>query len=300
MLLLNSSKTITVDGVTVFPDHADPNQFWYLAAPVKLARRRADDRAQFTFIKYKPAAVQAGVKGGGFLMFEVSLGLDEASERRIRSRLTSLAPGRVQLSPVPFDEGSVQCVALNLQGGGGTSADPPPPGAFNAVEKILGATTPSLLGDNSAAFSLTLDQEGAIILEQAFSEGTTPVGVIYNLKFTGLRPALDVKITADFKRIYDHFSASLSGRYYFVEVGIEAGLEKLKQDGAIKIEVRNFSTEGDRKEKEKWALEFFMDKLLKDWFEPTLTPGSMAGGQVHTNPPPAGGNTPPPAGGNTP
>jgi hypothetical protein len=299
MLLLNSSKSITVDGVTVYPDHADPNQYWYLAAPVSLVRRKADDRAQFTFIKYKPAAVQAGVKGGGFLMFEVCLKLDRATEQRILSRLRGLAPGKVQLSPVPFDEGTVQCVALNLQGSGGTSAEPPPPGAFNAVEKILGASTSSLLGDNLAAFSLTLDQEGTTILEKAFSEGTTPVGVIYNLKFTGLRPALDVKITADFKRIYDHFSASLSGRYYFVEVGIEAGLERLKQDGAIKIEVRNFSTEGDRKEKEKWALEFFMDKLLKDWFEPTLTPGALAGGQGNT-PPPAQGNTPPPAQGNTP
>ena len=44
-------------------------------------------------------------------------------------------------------------------------------------------------GENTAAFSLTLDQEGAIILEQAFKKGTTPIGVLYDMKFTGIRPA---------------------------------------------------------------------------------------------------------------
>ncbi len=31
MLLLGT--TITVDGITIYPDHADPNQFWYLPGP---------------------------------------------------------------------------------------------------------------------------------------------------------------------------------------------------------------------------------------------------------------------------
>jgi hypothetical protein len=64
MLLLSSSKTITVDGVTVFPDHEDPNQFWYMPSEVVLARRSQDNRPSFSFIKYKPAVATAGVKGG--------------------------------------------------------------------------------------------------------------------------------------------------------------------------------------------------------------------------------------------
>ncbi len=280
MLLLGSKTTLTIEGVTIFPDHADSQQFWYLPAPVELARRGADNRASFTFIKFKPAAVAAGVKGGGFLTFEVSLRLSEELERKILAKLSSVAKGQPKLAAVPFDEGTVQCIALNVQGGGGTSAEPAQAGSFNAVEKILGATTPALYGDNSAAFSLTLDQEGAIILEKAFKDGTTPVGVIYNLKFTGIRPALEVKITADYKRIYDHFSAGLSAQYYFLQAGIEAGFEKLRQSGAIKIEVINFTTGVDRSEKENWALNFFKDNLLSKWFEPSLTPGQLAGGMA--------------------
>ena len=77
--------------------------------------------------------------------------------------MAALAKGTPRLAVVPFDEGTVQCVALNLQGAGGTVATPPA-GAFNAVETILGAVMPSLHGDNSASFSLVLSQEGATIL----------------------------------------------------------------------------------------------------------------------------------------
>jgi len=81
MLLLSAPRSITVDGVTVFPDHADPNQFWYLPGPVSLAHR-TDGQAVFTLIKYKPAAVEGGAKGGGFVMFATSLrGLKAASFR---------------------------------------------------------------------------------------------------------------------------------------------------------------------------------------------------------------------------
>jgi hypothetical protein len=272
MLLLSAPRTIIVDGVTVFPDHADLNQFWFLPAPVTLARR-PDNQADFTLIKYKPAAVESGVKGGGFVMFSTCLKLDRATEGKIMSRLSGIAPGTPMLSLVPFDSGTVRCIALNVEGSGGTTAKAPSPGAFNAVESILGATTPSLQGDEQAAFSLTLSQEGATILEQAYKQGTGPVGVVYDLKFTGLRPALDVKITADFKRIYDGLSASLSGQYYFVKATLEAAFEKLKQEGAIKVEVFHFTTDQDAKEKEQWALDFFKEKLLTDWFQPTLALG---------------------------
>ncbi|KAM3102045.1 hypothetical protein ACKFKF_05795 [Phormidesmis sp. 146-12] len=292
-MLLLGNKTLTIDHTTVFADHADPNQFWYLPRPVKFARRGADKQVSFTFIKYKPAAVSGGAKGGGFLMFDVDLQLDPKLEQRILSKLSGIAPDRAKLSAVPFDEGTVQCIALNLQGSGGITASASQPGTFNAVEKILGATVPSLDATNTATFSLTLSQEGAIILEKAFERGTTPVGVLYDLKYTGMRPALDVKITADMKRVYNHFSASLSGQYYFFKLGIEAGFEKLVQDGAIKIEVVNYSSADDRAEKEKWALDFFKENLLKDWFEPTLTPGEFAGGRVTIpeTPTPSPGNS---------
>ncbi|WP_147355962.1 hypothetical protein [Cohnella faecalis] len=42
----------------------------------------------------------------------------------------------------------------------------------------------------------------------------------------------------------------------------------------------DFTGEQDEKEKEKWALDFFKENLLRQWFEPTLTPGQVTGGFV--------------------
>lgn len=275
-MLLLGAKTFTIDGVTVFADHADQNQFWYLPGPVSIAKRD-DGSPDFTFIRYKPAVVSAGAKGGGFVMFDVNLKLRPETESKIRSKCSEFSNGSVTLTAAPFDTGTVRCVALNLQGSGGTAAHAAPDGAFNAVEEILGASIPSMSGDEDAVFSLTLSQEGATILQQAYAQGAAPIGVIYEMKFTALRPALHVKITADFSRIYDHFGASLEGSYYFLKVGIDAAFEKLVQIGAIKVEVIDFTGEADKNDKEKWALDFFKDKLLNDWFEPTLSPGKVAG-----------------------
>src|SRR5581483_10939496 len=140
------------------------------------------------------------------------------------------------------------------------------------------ASVPSLWGDNNAVFSLTLSQEGATIVEQAFQQRATPIGVIYDLRFTGIRPSLDVKITVDYKRVYDQFSASISGQYYWFRGSIDVQIETLRQTGAIQIEVTNYTDDDDSKKKEDWAIQFFTDKLLNDWFEPTLTLGTLQGG----------------------
>ncbi|WP_242050462.1 hypothetical protein [Oculatella sp. FACHB-28] len=279
-MLQLGSKTMTIEGVTVFADHADPQQYWFLPNPVDLARRGTDEEPQFTLITYRPAVANSGISGGGFLTLEVELKLKKELEQKILSKLASVTRGRPRLAAVPFDEGTVQVMALDLQGGGGTNAEPAPPGAFRAVEKILGTTKPALDDTNNAVFGLTLSQEGAIILRQAFQEGGKPVGVIYDLKYTALRPALEVEITANYKRIYDHlsfgvdFSAGgpIAGVPVYLQAGVDMAFEKLKQEGIIQIKVINFSDAQDQTNKEQWALDFFKETLLNEWFKPTLAP----------------------------
>jgi hypothetical protein len=301
-MLLFSSGTFTVDGITVFPDHADPNQFWYLPGPVGLAKMPESDEPQFLLIMYTPDLASTGVKGVGFLNVTLALTLSDTAHDDIVGQIRTQFPDVLdpRLTPVPFDEGSVQIVTLDLQGSGGTSAAPPRDGTFIAVEKILGTVSPELFGDNNALFALTLSEDGASILEQAFEDGMAPVGGIYTLKFTGVRPALDVKITADLKRVYDSFSVGLEAKVYWVSAGIDATFEKLKQDGAIKVEVVNLTTDAVDADKEQWALNLFKDQILSTWFQPSLSPTTAT---AATAPPiPVGGGTQPvkpspPAGG---
>jgi hypothetical protein len=276
-MLLLGSKSITVEGIQVFADHANPNQFWYLPGPVSLARDPRTREADFTFLKFRPARPGTTARGGGFLMFVVNLKPDPHLERRILARVAALAPGEPVVSPVQFDDGTVECIGLRVQGGGGTSPTGGPV-TLQVVEQIQGSTVPSLAGYNDAAFSLSLTQEGATLLQDALKNLTEPVGAVYNLKYTGMRPALEVKITADYRRIFDQLTGGLSGQIYWVQASLEAGFEKLRQSGAIKIEVTNFTGQAEFDQKAQWALDFFRDRLVSQWFEPTLIPGQFAGG----------------------
>ena len=292
-MLLFSTSSITVDSVTVFPDHADKNQFWYLPAPVSIAKMANSDEPQFLLLEYAPDVASTGVKGVGFLDVTLCLKLPDDTRSAIMGQIRTTFPDAddPRIAPVPFDEGSVQIVALDLQGGGGTYNTSQ--GGFQAVESILGAVTPDLFGENDAVFGLTLSQDGASILKAAFENGAAPVGCIYNFKFTGVRPALNVKITADLKRVYDSFSIGLTASYAWVSAGIDATFEKLRQDGAIKIEVVNLVGDQANEDREKQALALFKDQILSEWFTSSLAPPSSKSGGSRTAPiPPKTGGGP--------
>ncbi|MBV9577562.1 MAG: hypothetical protein JO057_03110 [Chloroflexi bacterium] len=305
-MLLFSSDTFTVNGITVFPDHEKRGDFWCLPGPVGLETLDGSSEPQFLLTSYAPDVAGSGIQGVGFLNVTLSLKLSDENQQAIIGKIRTVFPDVSDplLSIVPFDEGTVQIVALDMQGSGGATASPGAAGAGQAVERILGTSAPELFGNNDALFALTLTEEGATILEQAFRDGMAPVGGIYNLKFTGVQPALDVKITADLKRVYDSFSVGLTGQVYFVSAGIDATFEKLRQDQVIRIEVANLTTDASGVDRENWALNLFKDQILAQFFQPSLTPATAqaadaqsvgvptrAGSGVTTPPANAGGTS---------
>jgi hypothetical protein len=277
-MLLFSSDTFTVNGITVFPDHADPSQFWYLPGPVGLELESGSTEPQFLLIMYAPDVAGNGIQGSGFLNVTTALTVSDMTQTQIIGQIRTQFPNvdSPKLAPVSFDTGTVQIVALDLQGAGGTSASAAAPGTGQAVERILGASSPELFGNNDAVFGLTLTEEGATILEEAFKDGMTPVGAIYNMQFTGVLPALDVKITCDLKRAYNSFSVDLTASAYFVSAGIDATFEQLRQDGVIQIDVISLSSDAATQSAETWALNLFKDQIMSTWFAPSLGPTTAA------------------------
>ena len=81
--------------------------------PVLLSSRRAlsstsgpDGSDAFSLLKWKPAAVEAGVKGGGFLMFQTVVTLPPATRSKILGRIASIAPsGEAKLAAAPIELG---------------------------------------------------------------------------------------------------------------------------------------------------------------------------------------------------
>jgi len=198
-----------INGLMFFRDHADDSLFYYANDRPRLARN--DGLPEFVFLKYKRditdnpsmSAEDKERLGGGFLAFTVDLSVDEDALKAARGRLAAFASGTPKLSPVQYRKGTVR---LSITKDVADQADAPAgtaPGT-RFFEQVYGATKPSLIGDNRATFGVVLDHEGATLMEAALRSGISPIGVIYDLEYLGLRPAFDVKIHADYKRIYTH------------------------------------------------------------------------------------------------
>ncbi len=266
--MLSLKPLFTVNRVTVFGDNADPNQFYYLPEQIHLGTE-SDGSPSFTLLRYmrditdNPAFTEGQQLGGGFLIFSVNLSLDEDTRTQILMQARRFAPDTPRLVSAPFREGTVRIVALD-------AAAAPVEGQVRFVENVYGTTTPSLFGDLQATFSLSLSQEGVQLLEQAYQKGGQPIGVVYDLKFLGLRPAFDVTVHADYKKSYQDFDVGIGAQYLVLRAEIEAEFQKLVENKTIDITVNSYTDDATARDQQKQALSFFLDDLLKTFFTSSL------------------------------
>ncbi|MCC6588927.1 MAG: hypothetical protein IT168_19680 [Bryobacterales bacterium] len=274
---------LEIDGLTVFRDHAIADQFYYLAPHPQIAR--VDGRIMFDLfaytveLKHSPLAGTAIPEelGAGFLNMGVSCALTDAQRERLRSSIATRMdrdPDKVVALPAPYHKGSVRVLALDKFSAPGQAAGSPASedrlkGRPTFVEEILGEATPGLFGDLRSIFSLRLSQNGVAFLEALYKDGAAPVGVVYDLKFYGMRPSIEVVVKADLARIYKHFGGGLEGQYQWFKADISAGVDYLKEQSAIDIQVTSHAV-GDAAEKSKeLALSLFKDRIIQDLFRPT-------------------------------
>ena len=120
---------------------------------------------------------------GGFLTLEVELGPDEQELEQIRSELES-ASGTVRLAPVPFINGAVKLVMFGSTGGENQAVD------FT----VAGSSKPSLIGKQTAVFSLRLGGKEAQIMWSLLKNGSqTQVGICYDLDYLGLMQLITLR-----------------------------------------------------------------------------------------------------------
>lgn len=262
MLYLNPPYFL-INGVSVFPDDSDPLQFYYLPMMPHFTMEAGPGGASVPKLQLIEYTGSAG--SGGFLNFDVNLGIssDDLNEVAQKIQQQMNLTDQVRLSPVTFVDGAVRLEILGAQ-----TADAPPAtgqgpstsapsvattttntsttaGQPQFVLKIQNATKPALYGDNQATFSVQLDQYGATILDQALKGQLAPIGVIYSLSFLALRPAFNVRITADWNRVQSYLDTQYSGGFLFFSSSIEKSVDKLIEDQVINIDESTYTTEAD-------------------------------------------------------
>ncbi len=273
-----------IRGLVIYRDHADPNLFYYVPERPRLARN--DGVPEFVMLKYRrditdnpdfdPELKQS--LGGGFLAFTVDLGVDDDELDRIKGELSRFATGNVKLTPIPFRKGSVR-LSIMKDAAEAEGAQPDEPKGFRFFEEVYGTSMPSIVGFNRATFAVALSQEAATLFEAGLRSGISPIGVIYDLEFLGLRPAFNVRITAEYHRIYDHLEAEFGarGQIQAVSLGVDIGVafQKLRDEGAIKVEVLKFTDDDDLRKQADEAFNWFKTDLLKEFFQTAMQPPSF-------------------------
>ena len=174
-MLSFQTPPIEAEGITFYPDHADPLAFYYAAGEPRLAVYENDDLIYHLFLYRNILEHDAfsGTKipeemGAGFLTLGVSCSqlpndlenaIDELAE------ILSLEVDTLKISPIPYTDGSV---TLNGMGIGETTGALPAALGPNAREPFvishIGSANPSLLGDLRAIFSVSLSEDGACLL----------------------------------------------------------------------------------------------------------------------------------------
>jgi len=276
-----------IQGMMIYADHADPNLFYYVPERPRLARN--DGTPEFVYLKYRRditdnPAFDPDTKqslGGSFMAFTVDLGVDDDQLKSIGKELARFADGDVKLTPIQFRKGSVR-LTITKDAADNKDAAPGTPHGFRFFEEVYGASTPSRFGFNRATFGLVLSQEAATLFEAALRSGISPIGVIYDLEFLGLRPAFDVRISANYHRVYSELDIEFGakGQVGPVSLGVDIGaaFQKLRDKGVVKVEVINFTDDQNLRKQADAAFDYFKTELLKEFFKSSIEPPQLVKG----------------------
>ena len=211
------------------------------------------------------------------LSLTVDLGVEPERLSRVRRRIARQMElnSQIVLSPVSADAGTCELILIDR-----TSTDDSPGAGgegnlggatgFGMVERILGSASPSLYGDNACTFEAVLSPEGVGLVEGALRGGGLPVGVVYALQVTGLRPALRAQITARWKDIYDYYDNRLHGGKLLLAVDIGPTIEDLVHAEAIRMQIDDLVPESERSGVYQRTLDQVQRYILDQFFKPTL------------------------------
>lgn len=286
MLYLNPPFYV-INGVSLFPDHEDPLQYYYLPVAPKLTQIKdqttGQSLPQIQVIKYR------GIAGtGGFLNFDVNIGVEQDALDEIRDELKRLAhlADTPRLGPVPVIDGSVKMMLFGVQtptpptpnsSTPASGSNPPSdPNAPKFVLKIDQAAKPALYGDNQAAFSVSLDASGVTILEKALQGELSPIGIVYSLDYLALRPAYSVRLHVDWERVQKHLDEHFGIDVVFVSSEIDKVVDELIDDRTITLEADTYVPEGEDTSgiisRRDQAVNEVREMITNAFFEPSLDP----------------------------
>jgi hypothetical protein len=283
--LTSEPPHLILDGISVFTDHADPLQLYYLPIAPHFATRPTErgDLPMFSLIEF----ADGDGTSGGLLNFTTSLDVEPDRLEEVRRQAMDALGLRDQprLSPVPMVDGTARLILMGratesdakdqvIVTSRPVADDEETPDRF--VLRMTHPAKPSLYGPMYASFSAELSRDAAEIVRQSLEGVIIPAAVVYSLTFATLRPAYSVRVDVDWERVQKHLKESFGANFLVLSSTIEKTVDELVEDRVIVIEADTFVTADDEDasaigNKDR-ALQRVNDMVIETFFTPSLDP----------------------------
>lgn len=243
LLLLGSAlcaaQTVEVEhgervaGLWCFPVFNRPGEWVYIPAQGRLA---IDDegRPKFSFVRYafnRPTDSEGNetitrAAGGGLLHFLIVYDTPAEqvaqAQQQLRQRLDDDELRLV--GPMVFDSGRYTLVSSIIDSGG------------ERERHVLATGNAPVLEGNQLALSFELDPEQTMLLMESFRMDTPDISIAFDLAFSGITDAYQARVFVDWSQVRQNQAFSAGGSVYFVSADVEAEIDRLIRDNAIRME----------------------------------------------------------------
>ncbi|MDO1446474.1 hypothetical protein Q0590_09455 [Rhodocytophaga aerolata] len=291
--MLDLAKPLgTHEGLIFYGDHELTDLVYYFPDEVSLAPQASPDGNPSEFYELffqifnEGDIVEGGIddlrKTAGAIL---SLGVQcSVSPARLEKALQQLKgngafPETVSATAPPWKDGAVNLLVLDAITSNTNSL-----GEDAFVKSIVGSQKPSLMsGDLKSLFNVRLDRRGTALIQAALDGDTGNVaGVLYDLKYTAIRPAVDLRIWANLGRCYDSIAHQLGVKAeftYYVKFSLGAELnwltKKLEEDGDLKIELLTQVEDPETMKMIDEMVKDFKESILREIFRPYVNPQTV-------------------------
>jgi hypothetical protein len=183
MIYIADNK-LSIDGIDIYPDHKNKNQFWYIPGKIQLAERNG--KKELSYMWYTDSVTDTN--GSGFLNFEVNTAVPNTTLNKIKGTIAKkyqLDENIISLSSVPYTNGNVNFSVLGPMAKQADSEKLKGDVSVLRVspeQLVWSAGSSSLIGDNSAVCSVEFTKEGklAAAMKQSILKGSKTVAAIYS------------------------------------------------------------------------------------------------------------------------
>jgi len=228
-------KPVRAGQLTLFPEVDDEDTYYYLPDKPQLAKNDQGEPS-FSFTRYVKNVLSDGSSaesilesgtGGGIVHCLVELSVSDEMIKEAEQSLRRVNGSGKIVGPVIFKSGTVALISAVAQEGG------------KMTETVVGLGSAPVLENQKSAVAVQLNQMGSKLLWETFNTSTPDFSFNFEMQVEGYMSPKQVKIEADFDRIYKHKSfevgTKVQGGPVVLAAEIKKSFDELFDSGAIKL-----------------------------------------------------------------